>query len=259
MLIGTSERARISRHPRALPNGFSFHRSEWMDGGRDSLRSPTVFLVEQPPDSVLASHFHTQNQFQVVKAGSGKLGAHDVRHGSVHYAGAYTGYGPVVAGPRGLSYFTIRAVYESGANFIDSSRDKMVRGPKRHMQGPPLDALPADDLARLTAPCVTHLISPQPDHLEACVWYLPADSRIEAPAPAPSGQFQFAMSGSMRHEGTWLTGWESRYLAAAEPGGLLEAGPQGLQVLLLQMPAKASEYLEERTAGCRSRRPTPGV
>ena len=102
MLIGTSERARMSRHPRALPDGFSFHRSEWMDGGKDPLWSPTVFLVEQPPDSILASHFHTQNQFQVVMAGSGKLGAHDVRHGSVHYAGAYTGYGPVVAGPQGL-------------------------------------------------------------------------------------------------------------------------------------------------------------
>ena len=82
------------------------------------------------------------------------------------------------------------------------------------------------------------------------MWYLPPNSRIEAPVPAPSGQFQFAISGNMRHGGTWLTGWESRYVAAAEPGGVLEAGPQGLQVLLLQMPAKAPEYLEERTAGC---------
>lgn len=250
MLIGTSERARMSRHARALPGGFSFHRSEWMDGGKDPLWSPTVFLVEQSPDSVLASHFHTQNQFQVVMAGSGKLGAHHVRHGSVHYAGAYTGYGPVVAGPQGLSYFTIRAVYEIGANFIDSARDKMIRGPKRHMQSPPLEALPVDVLGRLAEPRLTHLISPQPDHLEACVWYLPSDSHIEAPVPAPSGQFQFVMSGSMRHEGRWLTGWESRHVAAAEPGGLIEAGPRGLQVLLLQMPAKAPEYLKERTARC---------
>lgn len=247
MLIGTSERARMSRHARSLPDGFSFHRSEWMDGGKDPLCSPTVFLVEQPPDSVLASHFHTQNQFQVVMAGAGKLGAHEVRHGSVHYAGAYTGYGPVVAGPEGLSYFTIRAVHETGANFIDSAREKMVRGPKRHMQGPPFDALPADDLARLTEPRVTHLIAPQPDRLEACVWYVPPGSCIEAPAPAPSGQFQFVMSGSLRHADMWLTHWESRYVSANEPAGVLEAGPKGLHVLLLQMPAKAPEYLGQRT------------
>ena len=171
-----------------------------MDGGKAPPWSPTVFLVTAAESSQLASPFHTQNQFQVVMAGSGKLGAHDVRHGSVHYAGAYTGYGPVVVCLQSLSYFTIRAVCnESGANFIDSAREKMVRGPKRHMQGPPLDALPADDLARLTKPCVTHLIFPQPDHLEACAWYLPPNSRIEAPVPAPSGQFQFAISGNMRH------------------------------------------------------------
>ena len=247
MLIGTLDRARTSRHARWLPDGFSFHRSEWMDSGKDPLFSPTVFLVEQPPGSVLASHFHTQNQFQVVMAGSGKLGAHEVRHGSVHYAGPYTGYGPVVAGPEGLSYFTIRAVYETGANFIDSARDKMVRGPKRHVQGPPLDALPVDDLARLTEPCMTHLIEPQADRLEACVWYVPPGSHVEAPVPAPSGQFQFVMSGSLRHEGTWCTRWENRYVSVDEPASVLEAGPQGLQVLLLQMPAKAPEYLALRT------------
>jgi hypothetical protein len=248
VLVGTSERARNSRHSRSLPNGFAFHRSDWMDGGKDPLLSPTVFLVEQPPGSILAPHFHTQNQFQVVMAGGGRLGAHEVRHGCVHYAGAYTGYGPVVAGPEGLSYFTVRAVHETGANFMETSRDKMIRGPKRHVQGPPLDPSSEVELARLTQPRVTHLIAPQPDRLEACVWYLPPGSRVEAPVPAPCGQFQLAMAGSMRHHDAWLTGWESRYVAAAEPAGLLEAGPQGLQVLLLQMPARARDYLENRSS-----------
>jgi len=250
MLIGTATRAKASRHFRVLPSGFEFHRSEWMDGGQDPAGSPTVFLVEQPPGSTLASHFHTQNQFQLVMAGTGTLGAHEVRQGSVHYAGAYTGYGPVVAGPQGLSYFTIRAVFETGANFIASARDKMMRGPKRHVQGPPLDALPEADLARLTQPCATHLIPPQPDLLEACVWYLPPDAHIKAPVPAPCGQFQFAMAGRMRHEDRWLTAWESRYVAAGEAAGLIQAGAQGLQVLLLQMPAKAPEYFRPRPGEC---------
>ena len=101
-----------------------------MQGGRGPGLSPTVFLVEQPPNSVLAPHFHAQNQFQVVKDGSGTLGPHAVGPGSVHYAGAFTGYGPLVAGPAGLSYFTIRAVYETGANFLPA-RARQAAGADR--------------------------------------------------------------------------------------------------------------------------------
>lgn len=242
ILIGSSARARATRHARTLANGFSFHRSEWMEGGDDASLSPTVFLVEQPAGTVLAPHFHMQNQYQVVIAGRGRLGAHEVAAGSVHYAGAFTGYGPVVAGPEGLSYFTVRAVLETGANFIENSRDKMVRGPKRHVQGSPLAAASDGELASLTAPRSVHLIAPQADRLEACVWYLPPGASIDAPPPAPCGQFHFAMAGSLRHGDAWLSGWESRYLCAREPSCRLDAGPRGLQVLVLQMPAKAAAY-----------------
>ena len=60
------------------------------------------------------------------------------------------------------------------------------------------------------------------------------------------GQFHFAMAGSLRHGDGWLSGWECRYVASSEPACLLEAGPQGLQVLVLQVPAKAAEYLAHR-------------
>lgn len=248
VLTGSAERARQTRHERKLPEGFEFFRSEWMDGGKDPVLSPTVFLVEQPPGSVLAPHFHTQNQFQVVMSGSGRLGAHEVATGSVHYAGAFTGYGPVVAGPQGLNYFTLRPVFEIGANFIAVARDKMVRGPKRHMQGPPLPQASAAELGALAGPAWFHAIEPQADGLAASLCSLPPGGQAEALVPAASGQFQLVMAGAMRHGAGQLEVWESRYLQAGEPGGMLQAGPEGLQVLLLQVPAKAAEYLVHRPA-----------
>jgi len=242
VLTGSAERARQTRHARSLPEGFTFFRSEWMEGGKDPVLSPTVFLVEQPPGSVLAPHFHTQNQFQVVMAGSGRLGAHEVATGSVHYAGAFTGYGPVVAGPEGLHYFTIRPVFETGANFVAVARDKMVRGPKRSMQGPPVPQASMAALGALPGPTWMHTIAPQADGLAATVCSLPPGGQAETPAPAAGGQFQLVMAGAMRHEAGQLGIWESRYLAAGEPGGMLLAGPEGLQVLILQVPAKADEY-----------------
>lgn len=242
IVLGSAKRAQETRHRRTLDNGFSFHRSEWMESGRDCALSPTVFLVEQPPHSVLGPHFHTQNQFQIVKQGSGTLGPHVVGPGSVHYAGAFTGYGPLVAGPEGLSYFTVRAVFEIGANFLPVKREKVRRGPKKHAQGPIHEPLSAIQLSALAAPVRVELIGSPEDELAAFVWHLPPFAPVQAPPPRGSGQFQLVMSGELRTREDSLSNWESRYLSAGESGGPCSAGAGGLQLLVLQMPAKAVEY-----------------
>jgi hypothetical protein len=212
-----------------------------MDCGRGPGLSPTVFLVEQPPHSVLAPHFHMQNQFQVVKDGSGTLGAHAVGPGSVHYAGAFTGYGPLVAGPAGLSYFTIRAVHETGANFLPAARDSLRRGPKRHAQGPVHEPLAVDALCRLASARRVQLIAPG-DDLEAYALQLPPCARLEAGEPAGSGQFQLVLAGGLETPQGPLQAWESRYLSCGEDAGGCTAGPSGLHLLVLQMPVNAPEY-----------------
>lgn len=240
--LGSTTLAGETRHHRALDNGFSFHRSEWMQGGRGPGLSPTVFLVEQPPNAVLAPHFHTQNQFQVVKDGSGTLGPHAVGPGSVHYAGAFTGYGPLVAGPAGLSYFTIRAVYETGAHFMPLARDKLKRGPKRHAQGPQHEPLAPEALDALASVRRVQLIAPQ-DDLEAFALQLPPFRQLEMLSkPRGSGQFQLVLAGALETPQGRLQAWESRYLSADEEPGGCAAGASGLHLLVLQMPATAPEY-----------------
>ena len=49
-----------------------------------------------------------------VVGGGGTMGRHEIAPIMVHYAGAYSGYGPIIAGPEGVKYFTIRAVHEAG-------------------------------------------------------------------------------------------------------------------------------------------------
>ena len=51
---------------------------------------PMAFLVEQDADAVVGAHYHQADQFQVVVGGSGRLGAHGVAAGAVHFAGAWT-------------------------------------------------------------------------------------------------------------------------------------------------------------------------
>lgn len=244
--VGSATLARDTRQHRVLENGFSFHRSEWMRTGADPQLSPTVFLVEQPPHSVLPVHFHTQNQFQVVKQGSGSLGSRAVGPGSVHYAGAFTGYGPLVAGPQGLSYFTIRAVFETGANFLPVARDKLRRGPKRHAHGPTHQPRTLEQLRALTGPVHAELIETDADGPEAFALQLPPFSALRVPAARGSGQFQLVLAGELNAPERPLQEWESRFLSAGEHGGACSAGPQGLHLLVLQVPDRAAEYLPGR-------------
>jgi len=239
--LGSSTLAGGTRHHRVLDNGFSFHRSEWMQSDRGPGLSPTIFLVEQPPHSVLAPHFHKQNQFQVVKDGSGTLGPHPVGPGSVHYAGAFTGYGPLVAGPGGLSYFTIRAGYETGAHFLPAARDRLRRGPKRHAQGPVHEPLVPEALVALQSGRRVQLIAPL-DDLEAFALQLHPFAPLEPDEPRGSGQFQLVLAGALETPQGRLQAWESRYLSAGEEPGGCAAGASGLHLLLLQMPPAAPEY-----------------
>ena len=71
MRIGTAEHGRRRRRFLRLDNGFEYHKSEWLESPADDVPSPTAFLVEQGPGSTLPTHFHTQNEFQVV-VGFGK-------------------------------------------------------------------------------------------------------------------------------------------------------------------------------------------
>ncbi|OUM03684.1 hypothetical protein [Variovorax sp. JS1663] len=242
--LGSAALADETRHHRVLDNGFGFHRSEWMQSGRGPGLSPTVFLVEQPPGSVLAPHFHMQNQFQVFQAGSGLLGRHAVGPGSVHYAGAFTGYGPLAAGPEGLSYFTIRAVFETGANFLPAARERMRQGPRRHAQGPTHEPLAPEALRGLASARRVPLIAPQ-GNLEAYALQLPPLAPVEPGEPGGSGQFQLVLAGALETPQGRLQTWESRYLSPGEEATGCTAGADGLHLLVLQMPANAHEYAEE--------------
>jgi len=69
---------------------------------------PLAFLVQGPPGYVIPPHFHEIDQYQIFVGGSATLGKHKVLPGSVHYADAYTPYGPITATEDGFNYLTLR-------------------------------------------------------------------------------------------------------------------------------------------------------
>lgn len=241
--LGFASLAQERRRVRHI-NGRDFHKSEWMESGEDPVLSPTVFLVEQPPNATLNTHFHGENQFQVVVQGSGTIGPHPLQTVTVHYAGAYTGYGPIVAGDQGLAYLTLRPVFEAGSK---KTVEEMVRGPKRHMTSARHDELDPAALKELTAVESRELIPLQGDGIAASVLRMPPGAGARGLDPATGGgQFFVVFGGSLEYQGQRLTRWESLFLSADERPLEIHAGADGLELLCLQVAPKDPVYVAAR-------------
>jgi hypothetical protein len=240
--LGTRANGELRRRPIPVLND-SYFKSEWMESGVDSALSPTVALIEQPPNSVLVPHFHKQNQFQLFVEGSGTIGSAKLSPLTIHYAGAFTGYGPLVAGPNGIKYFTLRSVCETGLVPITEAREKMLRGPKRHAQFGPLVIASAAELRALSGGQTEAVIPLADDGMGAEVIRLPADATLlPHQHPASAGFFLVVLAGTVNYADAQLEAWESLFVSADEIPPEFSVGKGGVHVLVLHLPCKASIY-----------------
>ena len=245
--IGTRFHGETRRRP-AAAMGVIFHKGEWMDTGEDPVLSPTVSLIEQPPDFQFMPHFHRQNQFQVFVGGSGALGSQALMPVVVHYAGAYTGYGPLVAGPQGIQYFTLRPVCESGFIPVAQRHEQMIAGPKRHAQSTSISVAAVEHMQTWSQIQEKFEIPLGADGMGVRLVNLPAQASWMSTHPQGSqGQFLFVLQGTAFTGGHALGVWEHMYVSHDETIPKIMAGKQGVQFLCLYLPDKAPEY-KQRTA-----------
>jgi hypothetical protein len=230
---GTLEKARAARRHLILPNGTGYWRNGLIASPPEESIAPQAFLVEQDADSVIEPHFHVENEFQVIVAGSGSLGRDAVEPVLVHYAGGHTGYGPITAGRDGLSYFTLRARMDPGAHFLPGARDKMQRVPKRHLLGQRVR--PLNSAASKAE--VLSVIEPQADGIAAWLLRVPPEGSAAAPLHPGGGRYLLVIGGVLALNGERLPRFAAAFLSAEERAAPLRAGNEGLEVLVLQFPS----------------------
>ena len=202
-----------------------------------------AFLVEQDRDWTLHTHYHLQHQFQVVVAGSGTLGRHPLAPFMVHYTTPESGYGPIVSGSEGLSYFTIREVGGKGAYYLPESRNQMRPGlPKSQATSPRADAIGEEELRSLGSQRVEALVEPDATGRAAWMLSVPPGAAVKLPAyGAPGGRFNLVCSGTIETDGKTLERLGLFHLAPDEVKWTGRAGKDGLQLLVLQFPATLEE------------------
>ncbi|MDO8773479.1 MAG: hypothetical protein Q7K57_33180 [Burkholderiaceae bacterium] len=206
-----------------------------------SLPRPQSFLVEQTPNWTLPTHFHLQNQFQVFIAGSGSIGKNPIEPLTVHYASRHSGYGPLISGNEGISYFTLRAMSDEGAWYLPESREHLkTRIPKQQLHAAPSSHLTTIDLQALPAPSEEILIQIDNGGLAAWLIRIPPNMKIPAPAGQEigGGRFYVVTKGSLHIGQTEMPAWATVFVSRDDSLDL-QSGFQGLEILVLQFPEAA--------------------
>lgn len=95
--------------PISLPNGVV--SKMFRVGCPIEPSSPTVFKVYFPPECLIEAHTHDCDYTEIILEGSQKVGAQWLHAGDIRVGLANRGYGPLLAGPHGV---TIMFVFKTG-------------------------------------------------------------------------------------------------------------------------------------------------
>lgn len=196
---------------------------------------PQSFVVEARGDSYNRVHFHVVDQYQVFLGGRGRVGRARFLPALVHYADAFTPYGPIESGPDGYVYVTLRPTGDPGARYMPESRAERARVDGRHHTMALLD--------RADAPPVEVVIPVEDDGLGACRLRAAAagDALLPPPQPNPGGAHLLVIAGGVAVDG--VDGEPGRlgrlgdvWVPAGEPWPTLRATEPGTDVLALGFP-----------------------
>jgi len=241
-LVATTKAARVNRRRATAGDGMGFWHTLYLGTTRYNMAAgepdpapdavfPMAFLVEQDPGEVANAHFHQADQFQVVVAGEGTLGTHAVRPVTVHFAGAFTAYGPIHAGATGLTYFTLRNGFDPGARYMmrRENREALRAVPARRHREAVAGPLGADGSAVL--------LGPEPDGMAAWRYRVAPGECVRGPAPnGGRGQYWLVVDGSVQRDGLALGRLSCAFVYSDDAAFVATGGPEGATLLAMQFP-----------------------
>ena len=195
---------------------------------------PQVFLVDMPDaGGTIHPHFHDVDQYQVIVRGGGRLGPGTAEPVAFHYADAYTPYGPIIGADDGIAFFTIRAACAGGYFPMPASRHLIKGKPGRNIAGK-FDVNQPLPAARESTREV--LLESTADHVAVVGLRMGPHARANGEPTNGGDQYYLVCSGALAHEGREIPPLSMVRVEPGEAPPVLEAGPTGAEILLLQLP-----------------------
>jgi len=226
------------------PQTFRSDYTPWKPG------IPQLLLVEQPvPASTVLPHYHSQDQFQIFLDGGGRLGRQEIKPISIHYTNRYTGYGPIVAGEQGVSYYVLRPEYDTLVTgqylHVPSMREKL-KSQKTNRKAVTINEVAlrsSEELLEIKGWHCDRVIDcvadPLDEGLFADVLCMGphAEYRVSHPNLG-GGQMIVLLKGSVCCSGEHYSGRSAMALTADESPVSLKTEDSGAQILVLQYPKR---------------------
>jgi hypothetical protein len=126
---------------------------------------------------------------------------------------------------------------------MPQSRDRLKRGRQRQRLGPPVVPDDPAALRALGRPEIVTLIPREDDGMAAWLMRLGAEAEAAVPDPGDGGgQYHVVIGGTLQRGGETMGPLSCLFATADEPPYSAKAGPDGLEMLVLQFPAAAAPY-----------------
>ena len=204
---------------------------------------PQATMSDLNPNETVVPHFHGTTQFQLFAAGSGTIGKNGVLQPlMVQYKDHHTAYGPVVAGPQGLSFMALRIRTGVSAPVYlhePGYRDQLKPSKRRNWMSSPVVLSTEPVLESRKEVLWEPLFDAEKinDGMDARVLRLGAGMATMGPDPKHAGGYYvFVANGTLDKDGADLPKWSMVAVEPNEDGYEIRAGKTGLEALILQFP-----------------------
>ena len=201
--------------------------------------APMAYLVEQSAGSTVEPHFHQVDQFQIFMGGSGHIGTHALQGVTVHYSGAHSPYGPIVAGSAGVQYMTLRRNWDPGAQWMPGAASTLREMPDRkHVAytSQPMSPSNAAHINQLKSTVVTEVVTSQSNGLGAWVVQAGPGAALRGNPALSNGLFWYVLSGELQSDDSTLGAGACIFFSHEEQPFELHAANQGVELVQLQLP-----------------------
>ena len=199
-------------------------------------------MSELQAHEALKPHFHGVTMFQLFIAGAGTIGnrGQPLKPLTVQFKDHHTVYGPVTAGPLGLSFVALR-MYTGDSRPIyvhdkDEAKEKIRPSKRRNVISDQV-GFSIEPVLRARKEAVWETALEEDDGMCAKLVRLGAGMTVRGPDPKiAGGYYVFVGNGSMLHDGDELPLWSMVVVENSEDEFEIRAGESGVEALVLQYP-----------------------
>ena len=208
---------------------------------------PQATMSELNANETIVPHFHGVTMFQLFIAGSGTIGSRGqvLEPLTVQFKDHHTAYGPVAAGPQGLSFVALRMhTGNSEPTYLNKpgSREQLRPSRRRNLTAGPVKFSVEPLMQARTQATWESVFEETDDGMAAHLVRLGAGMTENGPDPKRAGGYYvFVGNGSLLHGAEELPLWSMVVVEPSEEKFEIRAGAKGVEALVLQYPREDRE------------------